>query len=277
MYSLYVNIKEWDKLPKEYQAAIEAASAEANIDMMAKYDFKNLDALERLVKNGVKLHAFSDRDDEGRAEGGRTSSTRRRPARTRRGRRSTSRGRNSAARVPVAPRGGVHATRTSRTTTRSASSGLDRSRDAGCTGLPHCGCSSSRSSSRARILGLVGAASAGALASPARRAPAGSPAPRSAAAARRRPMPLIAPAAFEMLPVTMPGKAMTIATISTWMHDERHRAPVDVRWSSRSSAPRCAGRRARSRTAGAGTRSACSPRAARRTRRGRCRASARPA
>jgi len=60
MYSLYVNTKEWDKLPAEYKAAIETASAEANIDMMAKYDFKNLDALERLVKNGVKLHAFSN-------------------------------------------------------------------------------------------------------------------------------------------------------------------------------------------------------------------------
>ena len=60
MYSLYVNSKEWEKLPKEYKAAIEAASYEANIDMMAKYDFKNLAALERLVKNGVKLHAFSD-------------------------------------------------------------------------------------------------------------------------------------------------------------------------------------------------------------------------
>jgi TRAP-type mannitol/chloroaromatic compound transport system substrate-binding protein len=59
MYSFYVNQKEWDKLPKEYQAAIEAASYEANTDMMAKYDFKNLAALERLVKNGVKLHSFS--------------------------------------------------------------------------------------------------------------------------------------------------------------------------------------------------------------------------
>ena len=54
-----MNTKEWDKLPKEYQAAIEVASYEANIDMMAKYDFKNLAALERLVKNGVKLHAFT--------------------------------------------------------------------------------------------------------------------------------------------------------------------------------------------------------------------------
>jgi TRAP-type mannitol/chloroaromatic compound transport system substrate-binding protein len=60
MYSFYVNIKEWDKLPKEYQAAIEVSAYEANLDMMAKYDFKNLDALERLVKNGVKLHAFSN-------------------------------------------------------------------------------------------------------------------------------------------------------------------------------------------------------------------------
>jgi TRAP-type mannitol/chloroaromatic compound transport system substrate-binding protein len=60
MYSFYVNTKEWDKLPKEYQAAIEAAAYEANTDMMAKYDFKNLAALQRLVKNGVKLHAFSD-------------------------------------------------------------------------------------------------------------------------------------------------------------------------------------------------------------------------
>ena len=59
MYSLFVNIKEWEKLPKEYQAAIEAASYEANTDMMAEYDFKNPQALVRLVKNGVKLHAFS--------------------------------------------------------------------------------------------------------------------------------------------------------------------------------------------------------------------------
>jgi TRAP-type mannitol/chloroaromatic compound transport system substrate-binding protein len=59
MYSLFVNIKEWEKLPKEYQAALEAAAYEANTDMMAEYDFKNPAALVRLVKNGVKLHAFS--------------------------------------------------------------------------------------------------------------------------------------------------------------------------------------------------------------------------
>ena len=59
MYSFYVNMKEWEKLPKEYQAAFEAAAAEANIDMMAEYDFKNPKALKSLVSKGVKLHAYT--------------------------------------------------------------------------------------------------------------------------------------------------------------------------------------------------------------------------
>ena len=58
MYSFYVNTKAWDSLPKEYQAAFEAAAAEANLDMMAEYDFKNPSALKRLVGSGVKLHAY---------------------------------------------------------------------------------------------------------------------------------------------------------------------------------------------------------------------------
>src|SRR3974390_1499846 len=59
MYSLFVNIKEWEKLPKEYQAALEAACYEANTDMMAQYDYKNPQAPKRLGKNGGKLHAFT--------------------------------------------------------------------------------------------------------------------------------------------------------------------------------------------------------------------------
>ena len=59
MYSMYVNIREWEKLPKEYQAAFEAACYEANLDMMAEYDFKNPTAMRRLVQNGVKLRAYS--------------------------------------------------------------------------------------------------------------------------------------------------------------------------------------------------------------------------
>ena len=59
MYSFYINTKAWDALPKDFQAAFAAAAAEANIDMMAEYDFKNPTALRRLVGSGVKLHAYS--------------------------------------------------------------------------------------------------------------------------------------------------------------------------------------------------------------------------
>src|SRR5438270_5937485 len=59
MYSLYVNTKEWDKLPAEYKAAIEQAGHYSNNWMMAKYDQANPAALRRLLANGTKLHAFS--------------------------------------------------------------------------------------------------------------------------------------------------------------------------------------------------------------------------
>jgi TRAP-type mannitol/chloroaromatic compound transport system substrate-binding protein len=57
--SFYINIKEWDKLPKEYQAAIETASYEAHVYMQAQYDAKNPAALARLIKNGAKVRFFS--------------------------------------------------------------------------------------------------------------------------------------------------------------------------------------------------------------------------
>ncbi|OWW22023.1 TRAP transporter substrate-binding protein [Noviherbaspirillum denitrificans] len=57
--SFYIGIKEWEKLPKEYQAAIEAASYEAHVVMQAEYDAKNPPALARLLKNGVKLRQFN--------------------------------------------------------------------------------------------------------------------------------------------------------------------------------------------------------------------------
>ena len=55
---LYVNAKEWAALPKEYQAALEAAAAYSNIDMLAKYDAANPAALRRLVGSGVQLRPF---------------------------------------------------------------------------------------------------------------------------------------------------------------------------------------------------------------------------
>ncbi|THF62326.1 ABC transporter substrate-binding protein [Pseudothauera nasutitermitis] len=55
----YVNRAEWDKLPKEYQAAFRTASREAHILMTATYDHKNPAALARLLAQGVKLETFS--------------------------------------------------------------------------------------------------------------------------------------------------------------------------------------------------------------------------
>jgi TRAP-type mannitol/chloroaromatic compound transport system substrate-binding protein len=57
-FSFYVSLKEWEKLPKEYQAAIEAASYEAHVVMQAEYDARNPTALASLQKKGVKLRAF---------------------------------------------------------------------------------------------------------------------------------------------------------------------------------------------------------------------------
>ena len=57
--SFYINIKEWEKLPKEYQAALEVASYECHVVMQAEYDAKNPAALARILKSGVKLHSFS--------------------------------------------------------------------------------------------------------------------------------------------------------------------------------------------------------------------------
>ena len=56
--SFYIGKKEWEKLPKFYQEAIEVASMEANTDMQANYDARNPAALGRLLQKNVKLKAF---------------------------------------------------------------------------------------------------------------------------------------------------------------------------------------------------------------------------
>ena len=55
---LFVNTKAWSELPKDYQSILEAACAEANVDMVAKYDSVNPGALRRLVAAGVQLRPF---------------------------------------------------------------------------------------------------------------------------------------------------------------------------------------------------------------------------
>jgi len=57
--SAYVNIAQWESLPKTYQAILEAACAEANTWMVGKYDAQNMPALRRLVANGAELRPFS--------------------------------------------------------------------------------------------------------------------------------------------------------------------------------------------------------------------------
>jgi len=60
MFSFYLNKKQWEKLPRPYQAAFEVAAAEANIRMLASYDAKNPPAIHRLMRKGVKLRRYPD-------------------------------------------------------------------------------------------------------------------------------------------------------------------------------------------------------------------------
>src|SRR5689334_5154085 len=57
---LLVGNKAWASLPKEYQAILEAACAEAYWWMVGKYDALNPAALKRLIAGGVKLRPFSN-------------------------------------------------------------------------------------------------------------------------------------------------------------------------------------------------------------------------
>jgi TRAP-type mannitol/chloroaromatic compound transport system substrate-binding protein len=55
---LIVNLDAWKALPREYQAVLEAAAAESNLHMLAKYDAVNMQAMKRLIANGVQLHPY---------------------------------------------------------------------------------------------------------------------------------------------------------------------------------------------------------------------------
>ncbi len=55
-----VNRSEWDKLPAEYQEIFKTAAYEANINMLAKYDALNREAIGRLTDSGTKLTRYSD-------------------------------------------------------------------------------------------------------------------------------------------------------------------------------------------------------------------------
>ena len=56
--SLLVNLEQWQKLPPSYKAVLEAACAEVNNWMPAKYDALNPAALRRLAAGGAKIKPF---------------------------------------------------------------------------------------------------------------------------------------------------------------------------------------------------------------------------
>ena len=56
--SLFVSLKEWEKLPEFYRQCITVAAAEANLHMQAEYDAKNPAALGRLIQGGAILHPY---------------------------------------------------------------------------------------------------------------------------------------------------------------------------------------------------------------------------
>jgi TRAP-type mannitol/chloroaromatic compound transport system substrate-binding protein len=56
---LFVNLEQWNALPKSYQAAIRTACAEATHWMVARYDTRNPDAMRRLLAAGTQLRPFT--------------------------------------------------------------------------------------------------------------------------------------------------------------------------------------------------------------------------
>jgi TRAP-type mannitol/chloroaromatic compound transport system substrate-binding protein len=54
-----VNLTQWRQLPKAYQEAIKSAAAEANQNMMARYDARNAAALAKLRAAGIEVRQYS--------------------------------------------------------------------------------------------------------------------------------------------------------------------------------------------------------------------------
>ncbi|MCC8941709.1 Alpha-keto acid-binding periplasmic protein TakP [Bradyrhizobium ivorense] len=55
----FVNLEKWNALPKNYQAILTNACANANSWMAARYDMQNPSALKRLVAGGTQLRPFT--------------------------------------------------------------------------------------------------------------------------------------------------------------------------------------------------------------------------
>ena len=58
-YEVIVNRNAWQRLPKVYQEAIQAAAMEAHLMVIAQYDANNRSALQRLISSGTKFTPYS--------------------------------------------------------------------------------------------------------------------------------------------------------------------------------------------------------------------------
>src|ERR1700726_2598037 len=56
----FCNLEKWNSLPKNYQAIVNNAMANANSWMAARYDMQNPSALKRLVAGGTQLRPFTN-------------------------------------------------------------------------------------------------------------------------------------------------------------------------------------------------------------------------
>ncbi len=55
-----INYAEYQKLPEEYKQVIATAAYQANTQMLARYDARNFEALQRILDKGVELRTFPD-------------------------------------------------------------------------------------------------------------------------------------------------------------------------------------------------------------------------
>lgn len=60
MVHAFTNLDKWNSLPKNYQAILTNAMANANTWMAARYDMQNPSALKRLVAGGTQLRPFTN-------------------------------------------------------------------------------------------------------------------------------------------------------------------------------------------------------------------------
>lgn len=58
-FEVQVNKSQWDKLPVEYRELFKTAAMQANLNMLAKYDALNREALQSMVDSGTKLISYS--------------------------------------------------------------------------------------------------------------------------------------------------------------------------------------------------------------------------